>query len=133
MQNALLDLHRSPDEIQAVGIGVAGAEAIYAEAWLREVVTGVLPHAKISTPAGDHEIALVGAHGQRRGLLVLAGTGSLACGIGSAGVFKLVGALGYLLGDEGSGFWVGMEGLRAAMRGEDGRGRKTLLTDALLT
>ncbi len=133
MRDALTAANCGAADVQAAGIGVAGAEAVYAEAWLREVVSAVLPDARIATPAGDHEIALVGAHGQRRGLLVLSGTGSLACGIGHAGEFKLVGALGYLLGDEGSGFWVGMEGMRAAMRGDDGRGRKTLLTQAILT
>ena len=119
MRDALTAANCGAADVQAAGIGVAGAEAVYAEAWLREVVSAVLPDARIATPAGDHEIALVGAHGQRRGLLVLSGTGSLACGIGHAGEFKLVGALGYLLGDEGSGFWVGMEGMRAAMRGSD--------------
>jgi len=117
--------------IRAVGIGVAGAEASHSEAWLREVVSGVTPDAYIA-PSGDHEIALVGAHGAHRGILVLAGTGSLACGVGSAGEYHVIGARGYLLGDEGSGYWIGKEGLIAAIRDDDGRGRHTQLTSALL-
>jgi len=120
-----------PEQIAGVGIGVAGAESSHSETWLREVTTGVLPQAFV-VPSGDHEIALVGAHGQRLGMLVLAGTGSLACGVGQAGQYVVIGARGYLLGDEGSGFWIGMEGLRAAVRGEDGRAPATSLTSAML-
>ncbi len=119
------------DIIGGVGIGVAGAEASHSEAWLREVIVGILPQAQVA-PSADHQIALVGAHGEHRGILVLAGTGSLACGAGSSGDYVVIGARGYLLGDEGSGGWIGMEGLRAAIRGEDGRGLATSLTPILL-
>lgn len=119
------------EQISAVGIGVAGAEARHSEGWLREVVAGVTPAAQVA-PSGDHEIALVGAHGERRGMLLLAGTGSLACGVGSSGEYILVGATGYLIGDEGGGYWIGIEGLRAVMRSQDGRGRKTDLFPVLL-
>jgi N-acetylglucosamine kinase-like BadF-type ATPase len=135
IQTAMLDAVDNAglqaDSIEGVGIGVAGAEAAHSEAWLREVVIGVLSDAQVA-PSGDHEIALVGAHGERRGILVLAGTGSLACGVGSTGEYVVIGARGYLLGDEGSGYWIGMEGLRAAVRGEDGRGRPTSLTSVMM-
>ncbi len=135
IQMAVLDAIESaglkPEQIAGVGMGVAGAEASHSEAWLREVAAGVVPRAVVA-PSGDHEIALVGAHGERRGMLVLAGTGSLACGVGTSGEYIVIGARGYLLGDEGSGFWIGMEGLRAAVRGEDGRAYATSLTSAML-
>jgi N-acetylglucosamine kinase-like BadF-type ATPase len=131
MKEAVANAGLKPEQIASVGMGVAGAGALHSEVWLREVAAGVLPHALV-VPSGDHEIALVGAHGQRRGMLVLAGTGSLACGVGSSAEYVVVGARGYLLGDEGSGYWIGMEGLRAAVRGEDGRSRATGLTPAML-
>ncbi len=131
MREALAQAGLSADEIVGVGIGVAGAEMWYAEAWLREVIAAVFPAAYV-VPSADHEIALVGAHGQHRGILVLAGTGSLACGVGQERRYHLVGAKGYLLGDEGSGYWIGLEGLRAVIRAADGRGRKTTLVEAML-
>jgi N-acetylglucosamine kinase-like BadF-type ATPase len=131
MREAIANAGLEPGEISAVGIGIGGAEAWHAEAWLREVVAGVLPHATV-VPRSDHEIALVGAHGCRRGILVLSGTGSLTSGVGSSGDYILIGGLGYLLGDEGSGYWIGMEGLRAVMRSADGRGRSTQLTHDIL-
>jgi N-acetylglucosamine kinase-like BadF-type ATPase len=86
----------------------------------------------VVVPSADYEIALVGALGRRMGLLVLAGTGSLAYGVNSARQSALAGAWGYLVGDEGSGYWLGAEGLRAVLRAADGRGSKTALHDILL-
>ena len=131
VREAVAAAHLTTDQIASVGIGIAGGEASHSEAWLREVVSGVTPHAEIA-PSGDHEIALVGAHGQRKGILVLCGTGSLACGVGSDGDYVVIGARGYLLGDEGSGYWIGMEGLKAVIRDDDGRGRRTRLKSLFL-
>ena len=123
----------SPEQISAVGIGIAGASTrhAWAVAWMRETAAGVLPQARI-VPSADYEIALVAAHGARLGVLLLAGTGSLAYGVNTAGETALVGAWGYLLGDEGSGYWLGARGLQAVARQADGRGRKTLLYDSLV-
>ncbi len=121
----------APRQVAAVGIGVAGAAASHSAEWLREVVRAVTPGALI-VPSADYEIALVGALGRRRGVLVLAGTGSFAYGVNQRGRSKLVGGWGYLLGDEGSGGWLGLEGLRAVVRAADGRGPATVLTDRLL-
>lgn len=131
LRAAIMDAGLSPEQIGAVGIGVAGADAAHSEAWLREVTAGVLPDVVV-VPSSDHEIALTGAHGERRGILVLAGTGSLACGANAAGDYVKVGGWGYLLGDEGSGYWLGLEGLRAVVRAADGRGAATSLSAALL-
>lgn len=131
VSEAVVAAHLTPDDIAAVGIGIAGGDASHSEAWLREVVTGVAPRAEIA-PSSDHELALVGAHGQRKGILVLSDTGSLACGVDSSETYAVIGARGYLLGDEGSGYWIGMEGLKAAIRDDDGRGRHTKLTRLFL-
>jgi N-acetylglucosamine kinase-like BadF-type ATPase len=131
VREAVANAHLQFEQIAGVGIGIGGAEAWHSEAWVREVVAGVLPGVP-TAPSSDHEIALVGAHAERRGMLVLAGTGSLACGVGSSGKYILIGGQGYLLGDEGSGYWIGMEGLRAVMRADDGRARATGLSGVML-
>lgn len=121
----------APQDVEAVGIGVAGAAASHSAAWLRDVVAGVAPGARL-VPSADYEIALVGALGARRGVLVLAGTGSLAYGVNACGRSALAGGWGYLLGDEGSGYWLGLQGLRAVAAAADGRGPATALSAALL-
>ncbi len=119
-------------QIAAVGIGVAGAAAHHSADWLRCVVAGVTPDAQI-VPSADFEIALVGALGERRGVLLLAGTGSLAYGVNAAGKTALVGGWGYLIDDAGSGYWIGKQALDAVARAGDGRGPETALTEILLT
>ncbi len=123
------------DQIAAVGIGIAGAAPCHSASaipWLRDVVSVVLPDALI-VPSADYEIALVGALGERLGVLVLAGTGSLAYGVNAAGESALAGAWGYLLDDAGSGYWLGRQTLEAVARAADGRGPQTTLSDAVLS
>ncbi len=120
-----------PERVAAVGIGIAGAAASHSTPWLIEVVHTVLPQALV-VPSADYEIALVGAVGRREGVLVLAGTGSLVYGALAEGPGVLIGGWGYLLGDEGSGYWLGREGLRAVIRAEEGLGPPTALRTLLL-
>lgn len=134
MRESIQQAQLAPDQIAAVGIGIAGASNRYewAVEWLRRLAGQVTPQARI-IPSSDYEIALVGAHGQRFGILLLAGTGSLAYGVNAAGESALIGGWGYLLGDEGSGYWFGSQALRAVARMADGRGRRTALYDAVMT
>jgi glucosamine kinase len=131
MREAVANAQLSIEQIGAVGIGIAGAEAENVGEWLHSLVIDVCPSATIAL-SSDHEIALVGAIGERRGILILAGTGSIAYGVNSAGKTALIGGLGYLLGDEGSGYWIGMSGLKAAFRALEGRDPSTSLIEVLL-
>jgi N-acetylglucosamine kinase-like BadF-type ATPase len=98
---------------------------------VRETVAAVLPDANVIA-ASDFEIALVGANGGRHGVLILAGTGSVAFGINAEGEAAQVGGWGYLLGDEGSGYLIGLKALQAVVRAADGRESPTALTEAML-
>jgi len=62
----------------------------------------------------DVEGALLGALGERAGVLILAGTGSIVLGQDARGRLARAGGLGPLIGDEGSAFWLGREWLRGA-------------------
>lgn len=119
------------DQIAGVGVGIAGASAEHSADWLREVIAAVLPDVPVIA-SSDLEIALTGAHGQRYGALLLAGTGSAALAISEDGRSALVDGWGYLLGDEGSGFWLGQQALKAITLAADGRGPATRLVDAIL-
>lgn len=131
MRAALDAAGLAADQIAAVGIGIAGAAAYHSADWLHRVVAAMTPQARI-VPSADYEIALVGALGQREGVLILAGTGSLAYGVNAAGQTALVGGWGYLLDDAGGGYWLGVRALEAVARAADGRGPATTLTPALL-
>ena len=69
----------------------------------------------------DAVASLVGAlGGLRAGAVVAAGTGAVAFGSDFAGTWTKVDGWGHVLGDRGSAAWVGLEGLRAALRSRDG-------------
>ena len=76
---------------------------------------------------GDQEIALAGAI-DSYGAILIAGTGSICHGRTPEGEFFRVGGYGYLIDDEGSGYALGRDMLKAAVRAFDGRGSETILT-----
>jgi len=80
----------------------------------------------------DAMIALAGAHGGGPGLIVIAGTGSIAFGKNADGKIARVGGWGYVYGDEGGGFDITRQALRAALRLEEGWGPPTELREKLL-
>jgi N-acetylglucosamine kinase-like BadF-type ATPase len=80
----------------------------------------------------DALVALVAGAGDRPGVVIVAGTGSIAYGRAADGRAARAGGWGYLLGDEGGGFWIGRAALVAVVRQFDGRGPATLLTDLVL-
>jgi N-acetylglucosamine kinase-like BadF-type ATPase len=69
--------------------------------------------------------ALAGAFGELRGILLIAGTGSIAVGSDGAGRIVRSGGWGHILGDEGSAYWVGLRALNAATRFHDRRSPQT--------
>jgi glucosamine kinase len=79
----------------------------------------------------DSEIAFRDAFGTGEGVLIIAGTGSVAMGRAAGGAMERVGGWGSLVGDEGSGYDLGLQGIRAAIRGAEGRGDQTVLTRRL--
>lgn len=64
------------------------------------------------------------------GITVVAGTGAMAYGIGTDGTDSRASGWGWLLGDEGSGFYAARRGLQEATRAYDGRGEQTALVEA---
>lgn len=80
----------------------------------------------------DAMIALVGATGGEPGVVVIAGTGSIAFGRNREGRTARVGGWGYAFGDEGGAFDLVRKALRAALRFEEGWGPPSALRAALL-
>jgi N-acetylglucosamine kinase-like BadF-type ATPase len=95
-----------------------------------EAIAGIVP-AQIVRIDHDATIALAGALACRPGVVVIAGTGSVALGEDPAGRRARAGGWGYVFGDEGSGFALGLGGMRAALRAMDGTGPATVLTERL--
>ena len=111
--------------------GIAGAGTEPA----RGAVETALREAGLSsrTSVGaDAEATFHDAFPSGPGILLISGTGSIALARGADGSSVRVGGWGGHLGDEGSGYWIGMSALRALARAEDGRGVSTDLRDPVL-
>jgi N-acetylglucosamine kinase-like BadF-type ATPase len=81
----------------------------------------------------DAVTALAGATPGGRGIIVIAGTGSIAFGRNADGRTARAGGWGYIFGDEGGAFDMVRQALRAALRMEEGWGHPTALRETLLT
>jgi glucosamine kinase len=90
---------------------------------------GIARHISIVT---DAEGAMHDAFGDGPGILLISGTGSVAWARAADGRTARAGGWGLLLGDEGSGYAIAIEGMRAVARATDGRGPETLLQKRLI-
>lgn len=111
--------------------GLAGARSGGQRARIVETLTAAAVAERV-TVVTDAEIALEGALTGEPGIILIAGTGSVAWGRAEDGRVSRCGGWGMWVGDEGSGYAVGLAGVRAALRGGDGRGPETRLLPAIL-
>jgi N-acetylglucosamine kinase-like BadF-type ATPase len=128
MDTALGDRDARPS---AICLGIAGVDRPQDA----EAVRGIMRRigAKSRTlVVNDALVALVAGAGDAPGVVIIAGTGSIAYGRNATGQAARAGGWGYLLGDEGSGFWIGRRALSAIVRAADGRGPSTQLTDLVM-
>ncbi|MFD4507217.1 BadF/BadG/BcrA/BcrD ATPase family protein [Streptomyces sp. NPDC058457] len=128
------------ERVAAVAGGFAGAARAPEEepgrVRARAALSTALTRLGIGTQAvevySDIEAAFAGAPGQPAdGLALVAGTGAVAARIEGRALVATSGGDGWLLGDDGGGFWIGREAARAALRAADGRGEPTALTAAV--
>jgi len=128
MEDALGERDIRPD---AICLGIAGVD----RAGDADAVRGIMRRIGVKTRVlvvNDALVALTAGAGDGPGVVVVAGTGSIAYGRDDGGRAARSGGWGYLLGDEGGGFWIGRAALAAVVRQYDGRGPATLLTDLVL-
>ncbi|MDP9052591.1 MAG: hypothetical protein M3O31_18000 [Acidobacteriota bacterium] len=104
-------------QITRTCIGLAGLSIPAVHAWATLTLAAHVAGEVIL--CGDEEIALAAAFPSASGILVIAGTGSNVIGRASDGSLHSAGGWGPILGDEGSGFWIGLEAIRAALRAHD--------------
>jgi N-acetylglucosamine kinase-like BadF-type ATPase len=153
-QRAIHLAHAGPSNEDAVGsrAAVAALLDVAEEAMRRaEVTAGQLAAAVLAVAGTDtdaivrhvravHEDWIVvndvvgawaAATGAEPGIGAISGTGSNVFGVGPDGRAWRVGGWGHLLGDEGSGYWLGVESIRAALHDRDGSGPPTALSEAV--
>lgn len=96
----------------------------------RRVIASLIPIADLVV-VHDSVIALEGATAGSAGIIVMAGTGSVARGRNKEGVEICIGGWGHAFGDEGSAYWIGREVVRSVLEEWDQTGETTRLTPML--
>jgi glucosamine kinase len=129
VRKALAAAGRLNGDVLYVGAAGAGREPEREE--LRKALRGenLAPVVAVST---DIEIALAGVFDSGPGIVVSAGTGSVAVGRDRAGKQHRIGGYGWQMGDEGSGYAIGRAALGAVSRAADGRSPRTALSARVL-
>ncbi len=112
-------------------VGAAGAGRAPEQEALAAAITAAGVAERVDV-RGDIEIALAAAFGDGPGILINAGTGSIAYARGPDGRLHRAGGHGWQLGDEGGGYWLGRRGLSAAARAHDGLEESSTLLERLL-
>jgi N-acetylglucosamine kinase len=115
----------------AICLGIAGVDR-QDEARTVGAIMRRIGHKSRVLVVNDALIALVAGAKDAPGIVVIAGTGSIVYGRNAAGEAARAGGWGHMIGDEGSGYWIGREALAAVMRAGDGRGPATALSDDVL-
>lgn len=115
----------------AAGLGLAGLRGAAEGRALREKLSAATG-ADVAV-ADDTEVALLGAFDGGPGIVVIAGTGSNAFGRDAQGRAGRVGGHGFLLGDDGSAYWIANTALRAALHSHDGTGPKSAALEDAVT
>ncbi len=133
IREACADARVTPLQIERTCIGVTGA----ARPQIQEIIRRILAEIVCGEieVAGDHIIAREAAFGSGPGVIVIAGTGSIAYGENGAGKTARAGGWGFAISDEGSGHWIGKTAISAVMRARDedesGKGSSRLLAGIL--
>jgi glucosamine kinase len=126
---ALSAAGRLNGDVLVVGAAGAGREPERDELQKALKVESLAARVEVTT---DIEIALAAAFADGPGIVVSAGTGSIAVGRDREGKRHRIGGYGWQMGDEGSGYAIGRAALGAVSRAVDGRSPMTALSDRVL-
>ena len=132
VDRAFQDAQRKRQKVAAACLGISGVDRT--EERDHFVRWGLEALASRVQVVNDGETVLAAGSTENWGVALIAGTGSIAWGKTRDHPPRIAraGGWGYMIGDEGSGFELGREALRAVTQSEDGRSESTSLRDAIL-
>ena len=130
VMQALQDAGLHLSDVSAAGLGIAGVSHPIHYHTMRDALDRALglEHMELVT---DAKAALAGALDGKPGVIVIAGTGSIALGMNAAGEEARSGGYGPTFSDEGSGYDISRRALKAIAASFDGRSPQTLLTERI--
>jgi N-acetylglucosamine kinase-like BadF-type ATPase len=129
VQEACRDAGINPGQIQRACAGMAGATTPQIVEIIRRIVREM--GVRETLVVGDMETAMEAAFDGRPGVIVIAGTGSVAYGNNASGKIARAGGWGFAVSDEGSGHWIGKMAVSAVLHAHDTGADSTLLQKLL--
>lgn len=129
IQQACLAANAAPDQVAKACIGAAGAGRPEIAGRIRKIAKEILT-CEVEV-VGDMVIALQAAFGDGPGVIVIAGTGSIAYGRDDQDNIARAGGWGAAVSDEGSGHWIGRHAVQAVLRARD-QNQPTALLEAVM-
>jgi N-acetylglucosamine kinase-like BadF-type ATPase len=118
-----------------ITVGLAGVDTAQEKQKVMKELDLYLKRLLVKSPvriSNDAEIGLMATLGKQEGSVVISGTGSIVYGITPEGEKLRVGGWGHLLGDQGSGYSIGLQTLQAVMQSHDGVFPPTLMTKLIM-
>jgi glucosamine kinase len=125
IDDALATAGCDPAQIVGVALGLTGAGSAVPETVFGMVRERLAPREITMVP--DYVTNLAGASGGEPGVVLIAGGGAIGYGVTAQGDEAIAGGYGFLIGDEGSAFNIGLRAVNAATRGGDLRAEPTIL------
>lgn len=119
------------ENVKHVYAGMSGVGHTTAKNEMEKLIRSLLPETVKLTVSIDALIALYSGTLGKPGIVQIAGTGSITFGINEEGVSGRVGGWGHFIGETGSGFAIGKDGLAAAFSAHDGLGKETEITNLI--
>jgi N-acetylglucosamine kinase-like BadF-type ATPase len=116
---------------QVVCLGIAGVDREDDSRTVTAIMRRISPGTRVLV-VNDALVALEAGAPASPGIVIICGTGSIAYGRNAHGVAARSGGWGHIIGDEGSGYWMGRQAIQAVMREADGRGPATSLSQHVL-
>jgi N-acetylglucosamine kinase-like BadF-type ATPase len=116
---------------RAVCLGIAGVDRDEDSRIVSAIMRRISPGSRVLV-VNDALVALEAGAPGSPGIVIICGTGSIAYGRNRHNAAARSGGWGHIIGDEGSGYWIGRQAVQAVMRDADGRGPATSLTRYVL-
>lgn len=124
-----------PADVGACVVGLAGASQYAADPEIVRAFEQIWLAAGLTCTVrvvSDIAVAFAAGTSRSAGTILVAGTGAVAAQIHDREPVVIRGGFGWLLGDDGSGFWIGRQAVRATLRALDGRAPLSLLSKLVL-
>ena len=116
----------STQNVDHLYMGLSGAGRFSDRQAIHSIISPLGLAQKITVDT-DAAAAIAGAFAGEPGIILISGTGSICFGKSRNGTLYRAGGWGYLLGDEGSGYYIGQQAIMAALKNYDGQGQDTSL------